>query len=185
MRNTTLALMLCASLALFYGCQNKPSRENSHVLVNTNADTHTADTTIYGKCVAGAMSSLEIVNASGDTIQFILETDRETSDVQGGIFEGDKMAIIGETINGELFAKKVINLTSLMGKWTSIDKNFDIKDDGVVESHISAESKPYTSWKILNGKLLLSTDTFEILNLGPDSLSLENNKGIFVYKRQK
>ncbi len=81
--------------------------------------------------------------------------------------------------------KKVINLTSLMGKWTSIDKNFDIKDDGVVESHISAESKPYTSWKILNGKLLLSTDTFEILNLGPDSLSLENNKGIFVYKRQK
>ena len=81
-------------------------------------------------------------------------------------------------------ATKVINLTTLLGKWTNVARNFDIKDGGVVESHVSAESKPYTSWKIYNGKLILSTDTFEITNLGPDSLYLENDNGIFAFKRQ-
>ena len=77
-----------------------------------------------------------------------------------------------------------INITSLLGRWISLDKNFEIKDGGVVESSLTAESNPYTSWKIFNGKLVLSKDTFDVLNLGPDSLLLENNKGIFVFKRQ-
>ena len=80
-------------------------------------------------------------------------------------------------------AQKVINLTSILGKWASLDKNFEIKDGGVVESNVAAESNPYTSWKIFNGRLVLSKDTFDVLNLGPDSLYLENDKGIFVYKR--
>jgi hypothetical protein len=37
----------------------------------------------------------------------------------------------------------------------------------------------------MNGKLLLNKDTFDIDNLGPDSLLLENHQGIFVFKRQK
>ena len=46
------------------------------------------------------------------------------------------------------------------------------------------ESNPYTEWKILNGKLVLSKDTFNILSIGNDSLYLENEKGIYAYKRQ-
>lgn len=185
MRKATYLLMIIATLVTMYGCQKKSTDQKSPAVDNTDKKPTEADSTVYGKCVAGAMSSMEILNAAGDTVQVMLEGDQARADVQGGIFEGDKMAIVGTHADGSLYARKVINLTSLMGKWTSLDKNFDMKEDGVVVSHISAESKPYTSWKIFNGKLLLSRDTFEVLNLGPDSLVLENQKGIYVYKRQK
>ena len=78
----------------------------------------------------------------------------------------------------------MINLTTLLGKWQSLDRKFEIKEGGVAETVVN-EQKPYTSWKIVNGKLLLNTDTFAIDNLGPDSLLLENHKGIYVFKRQQ
>ena len=40
-------------------------------------------------------------------------------------------------------------------------------------------------WKILNGQLLLNRDTFDITSLGADSLYIENQKGIYTFKRQK
>lgn len=81
-------------------------------------------------------------------------------------------------------AQHIINLTSLLGKWTSIDKNFEILEGGEVKNNVKVETNPWTSWKILNGKLLLNTDTFCIGKLGPDSLLLENKVGIFIFKRQ-
>lgn len=84
-----------------------------------------------------------------------------------------------------MLASKIINLTSLLGKWTSLDKNFDILEGGEVRNNVKAETNPWTSWKILNGNLLLNTDTFAIDKLGPDSLLLENAKGIYVFKRQE
>ena len=54
----------------------------------------------------------------------------------------------------------------------------------MVESHVTAESRPYTDWKIVNGRLVLSADTFEVLDLGPDSLYLENDTVIYAFKRQ-
>ena len=82
-------------------------------------------------------------------------------------------------------ATKVINLTSLMGRWTSISRNFVIEEGGVVTSDVKAETHPYTSWKIFNGQLLLGRDTFNIVTLGPDSLAIENHNGIYLYKRQR
>ncbi len=70
-------------------------------------------------------------------------------------------------------------------KWTSLDKNFDILEGGEVKNNVKAETNPWTSWKILNGKLLLNKDTFAIDKLGSDSLMLENTQGIFVFKRQE
>ena len=57
-----------------------------------------------------------------------------------------------------------------------------IAEGGNVISN-TGEPKPYTEWKILNGKLILTPDTFDIYTLGPDSLYLENDKGIYGYKR--
>ena len=54
-----------------------------------------------------------------------------------------------------------------------------------MNSNVEAEKNPWTSWKILNGKLLLNRDTFEIDNIGSDSLEIENRNGIFLYKRAK
>ena len=62
--------------------------------------------------------------------------------------------------------------------------NFVIEEGGTVVSNIKAETKPWTNWKIFNGKLLLNKDTFDVVTLGADSLAIENRNGIFVYKRQ-
>ena len=105
---------------------------------------------------------------------------------EGGFMAGDKMAVTGlKTADGELVATRVINVTSLLGHWTSIDRNFVIEEGGTVHSEVKAETNPWTSWKILNGQLLLNRDTFDITSLSADSLYLENQKGIYIYKRQK
>ena len=105
--------------------------------------------------------------------------------ILGGLLAGDRLAVIGHEVNGERYAQRVINLTTLLGKWTSLDKNFEILEGGQIKNNVKAETNPWTSWKICNGKLLLNKDTFVIDNLGADSLYLENKDGIFAFKRLK
>lgn len=144
------------------------------------------DTTLYGVCGEGtSMHNLELIADNGDTLTIFID-DENPDIVQGGLLAGDRIALLGYQSNdGEMVAQKVINLTSLLGKWTSLDRNFDLMEGGEVVNHVKAENNPWTSWKILNGKLLLNKDTFEIDKLGSDSLMLENSKGIYVYKRQE
>ena len=131
------------------------------------------------------MHSLELCSDEGDTLSVFID-DVDPSIVQGGLMAGDRIALLAyKAQDGEMVARKVINLTSLLGKWISLDKNFDLLEGGVVKNNVKAETNPWTSWKILNGKLLLNKDTFDIDNLGPDSLLLENHQGIFVFKRQE
>ncbi|MFW9607980.1 MAG: hypothetical protein ACMV14_06040 [Prevotella sp.] len=146
-----------------------------------------ADTTVYGVCGEGtAMHSLELITDGGDTINYtIMDEGVDSASVLGGLLVGDRLAVIGHKVDGENYAKTVLNLTTLQGNWTSIDRNFEILEGGVVKSHLQAESNPWTEWKICNGKLLLNKDTFLIDNLGADSLYLESKDGIFAYKRQK
>lgn len=179
-RTTGIILLAAVIMA---GCKKKEEHNLPTVNLNTE-EVNQGDSTVYGECVDAAMNSISVLTSNGDTIEYIFDAPDDDADVQGGVFLGDKMAIIGVKGAEENTAQKVINLTSLLGKWASLDKNFEIKDGGVVESNVAAESNPYTSWKIFNGRLVLSKDTFDVLNLGPDSLYLENDKGIFAYKRQ-
>lgn len=178
--NSTL-LFLC--VLIIAGCNNKRSAPVIDILP---ADSAVVDTTVYGRCGDGtAMHTLELVTDKNDTIVYTLEGVDTCTDVQGGLFVGDRIAVIGERVNGlneAMYAKMVINLTSLLGLWSSLDKRFEIREGGAVVSN-TGEPKPYTEWKILNGKLVLSSDTFDIYSLGPDSLYLENDKGIYGYKR--
>ena len=84
-----------------------------------------------------------------------------------------------------MILRNAINITSLLGNWTSLDKNFEIKEGGEVTSILQSEKNVWTSWKIFNGKLLLSRDTFDVIELGADSMALENKAGIFVFERKK
>ncbi len=174
-----LCLILC-TVFFAAGCKHTakkaeaPAKETSAV----------KDSTVYGVCGDGtAMHTLQLITDVGDTIEYtLLDSDGNPTDVQGGLMAGDRMAVIGTTVDGERVGTHVINMTTLLGKWGSIDKNFEIEEGGVVKSYVKAESHPWTSWKIVNGKLLLNRDTFTINSLGADSLLLENNKGIFAYK---
>lgn len=167
------------------GCNNnKKAAPIINVLPN---DSNVVDTTVYGRCGDGtAMHTLELVTDKNDTIVYTLEGLDTCTNVQGGLFVGDRLAVIGtkvEGLNEPVFAEKVINLTSLLGEWNSLDKSFEIREGGAVVSN-TGEPKPYTEWKILNGRLILTPDTFDIYQLGPDSLFLENDKGIYGYKRK-
>ena len=180
-------------LLVLAGCNSKKEKPN----LQANDVEDVADSTVYGVCGEGtSMHSLELITDTGDTLTYTIldaEADMDgmvtegglVSHVEGGLMAGDKVAVTGQKVDGELIADKVINVTSLLGHWTSIDKNFEIEEGGTVRSSVKAESNPWTSWKILNGRLLLNRDTFNINSLGADSLYIENDKGIYTFKRQK
>ena len=168
------------------GCRQTPAAQEVAVDSDTIVPLDTfieVDSTVYGVCGEGtAMHTLELVTDGDDTLYYTYQVE-EDADVIGGLMVGDRLAVMGKTDDHGLVAKKMINLTTLLGKWTSLDKNFEIVEGGLVNSNVEAESNPWVSWKILNGHLLLNTDTFDIVELGADSLYIENDKGIFVYKR--
>ena len=187
----TARITFVAVVALMtFGCTEKKDA-NIPVIKETKNVTR-GDETIFGECINATSNTFQLVQIDGDTLDFIVEEQFLEEDdsllvgdvVCGGLYDGNKMAVMATPGEEGHVVKKAINLTSLMGRWTSLDKNFEIKDGGVVETHVQNESNPYTDWKILNGKLVLSKDTFSILSIGNDSLYLENDKGIFAYKRQ-
>lgn len=184
----TLPLMLLS--CLIASC-NGNKQKGSDTDVNATTDT-AADSTLYGICGEGtAMHTLQLITLTGDTLNLSLlpddadDPDADAATVNGGLMCGDHLAVLATTTADGPVATKVINLTSLMGRWTSISRNFVIEEGGVVTSDVKAETHPYTSWKIFNGQLLLGRDTFNIVTLGPDSLAIENHNGIYLYKRQR
>ena len=184
---TLICLAALVTAFAMTGCKGKSTKTTTESKDSVKAET-TSDSTIYGVCGDGtSMNVVQLVTDAGDSIEFELpQADNGTDAVLGGLLAGDRLAVIaGGTMDGMRVAKKVINLTTLQGKWTSIDKNFEILEGGEVKSNVEAEKNPWTSWKILNGKLLLNRDTFDIDNLGSDSLEIENREGIFLYKRAK
>ncbi len=180
MRQIFISMVACL---LIVGCTDK---KEPAMAVDTSAVPEEKDSTIYGVCGEGtSMNSVELITGQGDTLVFMKDVDAVEDPVKGGMAVGDNLALMpGKRVDGEDMVQNVINLTSLLGKWTSLDKNFEIKDDGAVASSASAESNQWHSWKIFNGKLLLGRDTFNVYELTADSLYLENDKGIFTYKRQ-
>lgn len=144
------------------------------------------DSALYGVVGQGtAMHTIELKDDNGKTVSYQYNVDVE-ADVKGGLFSGDRLTMVLTTnADGTEEVSKAVNLTSLCGKWTALDRNFEIMEDGTVRSTQNMESNPYTQWSMVNCNLVLNRDTFDILYIGSDSLTLENTKGIFVYKRQK
>lgn len=172
----------CGVMAIAMNSCNAGKQEGAADLNDSVATT--PDTAVYGTVGDGTtMHVLELITEDGKKQEFAIDQD-SLSDVQGGLFAGDHVTF---TVNGTSDdmpqVGKLVNLTTLLGKWTSLDRNFEIQEDGVVESSQKAESNPYTQWSTSNARLVLNKDTFDVICLGPDSLSLENDKGIFVYKR--
>lgn len=180
-----MAGMLLVSLT---GCQEGKVSKKNIQLDSLGADTIMEDdSTLYGFCGAGtSMNSLELISDEGDTLQLSLADD-SIPNVKGGLQVGDRMAVLVKDMDEENkfgVASLVVNLTTLLGKWSALDKSFELQEGGVVVSNVT-EPRPIVEWKILNGQLLLSSDTFDIYELGADSLYLENRAGIFAYKRVK
>lgn len=170
------------SIAFLAACGEKKAEKS---VVEAVEEVESNDSTLYGVCVNKTDTWFKMVNSVGDTLKVFVNTD-DTEDyalVNGGIIYGDRMAVNAVKTDDGFVASKVINITSLLGRWKSIDKDFELTDDGDVVSYLADESNQWNSWKILNGQLLLNRDTFDIVSLNGDSLELENRVGIFVYTR--
>lgn len=187
MKKLIPVVVMAVSAMMMVGC-NDTKKKMPVVTVSDSIRTSEDDndTTVYGVCGEGSsMHMIQLITDSGDTIEYMFGIE-DDNPVQGGLLEGDRMAVCGyKTEDGSLVANKIINLTTLLGKWVSLDKNYEIEEGGTVRNFTNAEKNPWNVWKIYNGNLLLNRDTFEITSLGADSLYLENNNGIFTYKRQK
>jgi len=178
------SIISCAAIVFqVTGCGERKAKPHAE---KAEEAAEAADTTVYGVCGEGtSMHSLQLVTDYGDTVTYVINDEGEApTDVQGGLMAGDHVAVVGTKCDGEAVADKVINLTSLIGHWTSIDRNFELEEGGTVKSSVKAETTPWTTWKIFNGNLVLNRDTFVIYNLGADSLYIENGKGIYAFKRQ-
>lgn len=175
-----LAICFLAGIIAACGGQKKTETGKTAEIANTEE----VDTTIYGSCgEATMMNSLELITDKGDTLTILLNAPDSTTTVLGGLLVGDRMAVTAyRGADNEQYAQTVFNLTTLTGKWASIDRTFEILENGTVVCN-QQEPKPYVDWRILNGKLILTADTFGIYSLGADSLLLENADGIFAYKR--
>ncbi len=175
----TLGLMLTS-------CNNKTAKADKMDADSLVEDEAIVDSALYGVVGNGtSMHTIELKNENGNTSTYQFNVDID-ADIIGGLFGGDRITmVLGRNASGEQEVKKAVNLTSLCGKWTALDRNFEIMEDGTVRSTHNMESNPYTQWSMVNCNLVLNRDTFDVLYIGADSLTIENRKGIFVYKRQK
>lgn len=181
-------LVTLAATGMLTACNMGNTRKDTIEDLADSVNTEIPDTAVYGRVdEATTMHTLQVVTEDGKTLTFALGQSLQ-ADVQGGLFAGDYVTLTATktTDADEPEVQKLVNITSLLGKYTSIDRNFEIKADGSVESpNMTAESQPYTQWKTVNTRLVLNQDTFDIRQLGPDSLTIESAKGIYVYKRKK
>lgn len=178
------ALAILVVCTIFLGCKEE---KKSNVINTPETEDAVKDSTFYGVCGEGtSMHSLELITNEGDTLYFMLNVNEDADEdaVKGGLLAGDKLAVIKKYGAEEQTAERVINLTTLEGKWVSLDRNFEIVEGGEVLSTLQSETNPYVSWQILNGQLLMGKDTFDVHTLDSDTLALENSKGIFVYSRK-
>ena len=74
------------------------------------------------------MHSLQLITDDGRVMNLLVDTDNEAdnSTVKGGLLAGDRMAVTIAVVDGDSTACTAINLTTLTGRWTSIDRNFEI-----------------------------------------------------------
>lgn len=185
MRKTFYFIMSLFILAVAISCKDNKPKSVMSQSGEVEDSVSTNDSTIYGTMVDGGMNSIILLTDNGDTVEYLVNPDDTLEVVKGGKINGDRFAIIGYKEYGDNFMRSAINLTSLLGNWSSLDRNFEIKEGGIVTSSLQSEKNPWTAWKIWNGKLILSKDTFDVENLGADTLSLENKAGIFVFTRGK
>jgi len=162
--------------------------------VNTNRDS-----TLYGTCGDGsAMNSLQLITDNGDTLLLSTVAAKDAERVFGGYAVGDRMAVITDAQRTQ--ALSVINVSSLMGDWVTVNPmdgvskmGMSIRDGGIAES-INQNDLVYRTWRLVNGSLELQSvresggdfeevERFRIVYLTRDSLSLATAEDVYEYNR--
>lgn len=187
MKKATFWVILMMATLMIAGCNQKNTSQPASDADSAEKTEAITDTTVYGVCVEGSMHRVIVKLDNGHVMGFTKDLDDSVSVVFGGVLEGDEMAVTYyvDHADQDTVATRIINLTTLRAHWRSLDRDFELEKGGSVKSNLHNESRPWTSWRVLNGRLLLSQDTFDITLLSADSLYLENANGIWEYSRVK
>lgn len=182
MRKSVLTVM-AIMLFMICGCNNK-SKNQPTPSMEVKPVTTVTDSMTYGHCGEGtAMNTVELMLANGQSCTYTLTDGNYTGDVLGGLNVGDSLAIISHrTVDGMPMADMIVNVTSLMARWVSLDHTLTLFQGGKATTK-TAEAEPVTEWRLCNGKLIIGPDTFNIATLGPDSLYLTNKGKTTGYRR--
>ncbi|MBQ7422703.1 MAG: hypothetical protein IJV27_11280, partial [Prevotella sp.] len=115
MEKLKFIIILIIGVCFIVGCKDKKTAENNAVLnVQISDSMVVADSTIYGICGEGtAMHTLELKGDDGEVHTFLINMDDSTANIQGGLLNGDRLAVIAEVAYGDTIATTVINLTTL------------------------------------------------------------------------
>lgn len=173
-------LFAAIAFALVCSCNNKDQKPASVMSDNKSSDIVIEDTAIYGDYSDAASQTLELRLASDTTkpVTFYIPDDSITPKddiVFGGIVGGSKFAVIADKDplgDYDYVAKKIINLTTLMGKWVETINHDTLKLD---------DEK---SW-IKNGQIIATGEPLDITYLDVDTLELESKDYIRRYYRSK
>lgn len=193
--------LVTAALLLVGSCGNKGQQQAPQDNMEVAAAEVEKEKTVYGTCGDGsAMNSLQLITDSGDTLMLNIEEARGHNKVFGGVLSGDRMAVV---VNKDRTAASlVINESTLLGNWimpNPIDGSsivgIKIKEGGIAES-IEQSSIVYKTWKIVDGKLVITsvregggdmeeTVAYELVSLGADSLVYKDDEDSYEYSRQR
>lgn len=192
-------MMVAVGVWMMASCGNKAQQVAFEEIDSTGVVK--ADPTIYGVCgEATAMNTLQLLTDTGDTLSIDLEDAQEHGRVMGGLQTGDRLAVV--PTEDMKSAVMVINQTSLLGNWVmpnpidgSDEVGICIKEGGVAEG-IEQSVIVYKTWRLVKGQLeIIMTHEggsgedelylYDIVKLGPDSLTFKDSEETFEYSRQK
>ena len=124
--------LLAALLAMMigWGCTGKKTQQQPTESDTMVVEVSTPDSTVYGVCGEGtSMHALELVTDEGDTLTYLVDADTEQETVKGGLFAGDRMAVVGyKGAGGEMVATWAVNRATVMGVWSGFGKVVEIED---------------------------------------------------------
>lgn len=199
MKKFFVFMMVAVGVWMMASCGNKTQQVAFEEIDSTGVVK--ADPTIYGVCgEATAMNTLQLLTDTGDTLSIDLEDAQEHGRVMGGLQTGDRLAVV--PTEDMKSAVMVINQTSLLGNWVmpnpidgSDEVGICIKEGGVAEG-IEQSVIVYKTWRLVKGQLeIIMTHEggsgedelylYDIVKLGPDSLTFKDSEETFEYSRQK
>jgi hypothetical protein len=199
MKKFFVFMMVAVCVLMMASCGNKTQQVAFEEIDSTGVVK--ADPTIYGVCgEATAMNTLQLLTDTGDTLSIDLEDAQEHGRVMGGLQTGDRLAVV--PTEDMKSAVMVINQTSLLGNWVmpnpidgSDEVGICIKEGGVAEG-IEQSVIVYKTWRLVKGQLeIIMTHEggsgedelylYDIVKLGPDSLTFKDSEETFEYSRQK
>ena len=194
MKKINVMLMVLATVMLLSCDEKKNSTQTPEVTVVPLHE-------MPGICEAhgtigdgSSMNVIEFISDDGDTLYI----NKNGQDVMGGLVVGDELEVIYNVTKEDIFASVAVNLTSLQHMWSQrgMDgKTQSLELDSEGRATTYNMSVDYDSWEVKDGLLMLHSpkklgdespavvDTFEIMQLTPDSLVLMHGDLVTEFAR--